>query len=106
MPAVRKLLFRNGLVASDVRGTGPKGRHPQGGRPAATASRAPRLPRSSAAAAPAASARPPSAPAPAADDARTKELVPMSKLRQTIARRLRRGPAHCRYPRRPSTRST
>ena len=90
MPAVRRLLDENGLQPSQVRGTGPGGRILKEDVLNYLANRnsAPVLP-------PAAATRPPvastpaSAPATATASADGKEeVVQMSKLRQTIARRL------------------
>ncbi|MBL8783762.1 MAG: 2-oxoglutarate dehydrogenase complex dihydrolipoyllysine-residue succinyltransferase [Deltaproteobacteria bacterium] len=83
MPAVRRLLEENGLTASQVRGTGPGGRILKEDVLNYLASRnsAPVLPPQPARA----------TPAPAIYDSADgdhEEVVPMSKLRQTIARRL------------------
>lgn len=84
MPAVRRLLEENGLTPSQIRGTGPGGRILKEDVLNYLASRnsapvAPPAPR------PAPVAVAPAAPAQAGDK---EEVVPMSKLRQTIARRL------------------
>ncbi len=80
LPAVRRLLEERGLRAADVRGTGPNGRilkedvlnHVAGKSAPAAAPKA----------SPALVAVAPSAPG------EREEVVPMTKLRQTIARRL------------------
>jgi 2-oxoglutarate dehydrogenase E2 component (dihydrolipoamide succinyltransferase) len=76
MPAVRRLLEENNLSASQLRGTGPNGRILKEDVLNYLSSRN------------SAPVKPPAplAPAPAAGDG--EEVVPMSKLRQTIARRL------------------
>jgi 2-oxoglutarate dehydrogenase E2 component (dihydrolipoamide succinyltransferase) len=81
MPAAQRLLAEHGLRAEDVKATGPGGRllkedvlrHVERGQ---------------AAPAPAPPAREPPAPAPAPAGARAEEVVPMSPLRRTVARRL------------------
>jgi len=83
MPAVRRLLEENGLQPSQIRATGPGGRILKEDVLNFLASR------NSAPVAPAAPRPAPSAPTLAATVAGDKEeVVPMSKLRQTIARRL------------------
>ncbi|MCC6621207.1 MAG: 2-oxoglutarate dehydrogenase complex dihydrolipoyllysine-residue succinyltransferase [Deltaproteobacteria bacterium] len=85
MPAVRKLLVENGLVAADVRGTGPGGRILKEDVLRTLAQRAQPVP---AAARPVAASAPAPAPTYDLDAGEREEIVPMSKLRQTIARRL------------------
>jgi 2-oxoglutarate dehydrogenase E2 component (dihydrolipoamide succinyltransferase) len=88
-PSARKLMAEKGLSAADVEGTGRGGRIMKedvekaaaGAAPAAQASPAPTVPAPAAQQAP----RP---PVPAEDAAR-EERVKMSRLRQTIARRLK-----------------
>jgi 2-oxoglutarate dehydrogenase E2 component (dihydrolipoamide succinyltransferase) len=83
-PSVRRLGAESGIAPESVRGTGPDGRVTKGDMLAAI---------ERAAAAPAAIAQPAQAapvraPSPA-DDAAREERVRMTKLRQTIARRLK-----------------
>ena len=86
MPAVRRLLEENNLSAGQIKGTGPGGRILKEDVLNFLASRnsAPVL---SSSPAPVAAPKAPAAPASASGDDR-EEVVPMSKLRQTIARRL------------------
>jgi len=83
-PSVRRLSAESGIAPESVRGTGPSGRVTKGDMLAAI---------ERAAAAPTAIAQPAAAvqvraPSPA-DDAAREERVRMTKLRQTIARRLK-----------------
>ena len=88
-PAVRRLVEENSLNPAAIAGTGVDGRitkadvlaHMKGGAPAASKA-APAAP-----AAPAAAAMPRQQPRP--EDAAREERVPMSKLRQVIATRLK-----------------
>jgi len=86
MPAVRKLLAENGLTTAQVRGTGPKGRILKEDVLRALAERAAPAPAPATKSAPVAAAAP-VAKAPV-DTTDREEVVPMSRLRQTIARRL------------------
>ncbi len=76
MPAVRRLLEENNLSASQVRGTGPNGRILKEDVLNYLSSRN------------SAPVKPPAPPTPAPAAGDGEEVVPMSKLRQTIARRL------------------
>ena len=85
-PAVAKMARESGVDPSSVNGTGKDGRVTKGDMIEATA----KGPAPAPAAAPAKEAKP-TAPRPASkpDDAAREERVKMSKLRQTIARRLK-----------------
>ncbi|CAA2101422.1 Dihydrolipoyllysine-residue succinyltransferase component of 2-oxoglutarate dehydrogenase complex [Methylobacterium bullatum] len=85
-PAVAKMARESGIDPSTVNGTGKDGRVTKGDMIEAT-SRAPSAP----AEAPARQAKAPSPPRPTSkpDDAAREERVKMTKLRQTIARRLK-----------------
>jgi len=86
MPAVRKLLVENGLAPGDVRATGPGGRILKEDVLRTLAQRTTAVP--APAARPAPVSAPTAAPAYDLDAGDREEVVPMSKLRQTIARRL------------------
>ena len=82
-PAVRKLLDEHGLSAAQVKGTGPNGRVLKEDVLRAVAAR------SASPVAPAAAPRPAAAaPAAPVEASEREEVVPMTRLRQTIARRL------------------
>ncbi len=85
-PAARKILEEKGIPASEVQGTGKRGQVLKADALAAAPSSQPAV-YSSLAPAPASvmQARAPAAP----DDASREERLPMSRLRQTIARRLK-----------------
>src|SRR5260370_23936424 len=83
-PSVRKLATESGLDVSTVPGSGKDGRVTKGDMMAA-------IERAAAAPMPVAAAVQARAPAPA-DDAAREERVRMTRLRQTIARRLKEAP--------------
>jgi 2-oxoglutarate dehydrogenase E2 component (dihydrolipoamide succinyltransferase) len=83
MPSAERVLAQAGVDARGVQGTGPGGRITKEDAVRATQP-APPAPAPAAAPAPAPSA----APAPASSDPRHEELVNMTPLRQTVARRL------------------
>jgi len=97
-PAARKLMEENGLAANDVTGTGRRGQILKEDAAAAAAQKAAK-PAGSAPAAPSYGALTPLAPAPVpaqqmrapvpADDGSREERVKLTRLRQTIARRLK-----------------
>ncbi|MDJ0858901.1 MAG: 2-oxoglutarate dehydrogenase complex dihydrolipoyllysine-residue succinyltransferase [Dinoroseobacter sp.] len=78
-PSAKKLMAENNLSSADIQGTGRDGRVMKGDVLAAMAAPAPAAP------APAAAPRAPVA----AEDAAREERVKMTKLRQTIAKRLK-----------------
>lgn len=78
-PAVRKMISETGVDASNIAGTGKDGRLTK--TDVATAAAKP--------AAPSASAAPQSAPTPIVRGERTERREPMSRIRSTIARRLK-----------------
>lgn len=82
-PAVRRLVLEHGLDPSKIRGTGKDGRLTKDDVMAAIAAGTAKA----AAAAPAAAA--PAADAPAAGPSRKQERVKMTRLRQTVAKRLK-----------------
>jgi 2-oxoglutarate dehydrogenase E2 component (dihydrolipoamide succinyltransferase) len=75
MPAAQRVLAQGGVSADAVTGTGPGGRvlKEDAQRAVDKAKKAP---------------TPPAAPKPSAGGAREEEIVPMTRMRQTIARRL------------------
>ncbi|MFN0067633.1 MAG: 2-oxoglutarate dehydrogenase complex dihydrolipoyllysine-residue succinyltransferase [Limisphaerales bacterium] len=80
MPAAQRVLAEAGVAAADVKGTGPGGRVlKEDAIKAAEAAKAPAAPAPSA---------PPAAPASSTAGPRADEVVPMSPLRRTVARRL------------------
>jgi 2-oxoglutarate dehydrogenase E2 component (dihydrolipoamide succinyltransferase) len=81
-PAVRRVVLEHGLDPSKIKGTGKDGRLTKDDVLAAAKAAPPAAP------APAASASAPAAPAPATGE-RREERVRMTRLRQTIARRLK-----------------
>ncbi|WP_311276596.1 2-oxoglutarate dehydrogenase complex dihydrolipoyllysine-residue succinyltransferase [Methylobacterium sp. WCS2018Hpa-22] len=89
-PAVAKMARESGIDPSTVNGTGKDGRVTKGDMIEAT-SKAPSAPAPAPAQEPARQAKAPSPPRPASkpDDAAREERVKMTKLRQTIARRLK-----------------
>jgi 2-oxoglutarate dehydrogenase E2 component (dihydrolipoamide succinyltransferase) len=90
LPAARKLMAEQGVVASEVTGSGRGGRITKGD--VLTAVEAKAQPASKPAAptvpAPAPAAKPPPAPMPASSSNRPEQRVPMSRLRQRVAERL------------------
>jgi 2-oxoglutarate dehydrogenase E2 component (dihydrolipoamide succinyltransferase) len=79
MPAAQRVLAEAGVAAADVKGTGPGGRVlKEDALKAAEAAKAPATPAPST----------PTAPAAPAAGPRADEVVPMSPLRRTVARRL------------------
>ncbi|MEC9072088.1 MAG: 2-oxoglutarate dehydrogenase complex dihydrolipoyllysine-residue succinyltransferase, partial [Myxococcota bacterium] len=87
MPAAERLLAQSGLDASSVTGTGPGGRilKEDVQRAQAEGAKAPSTPPAPAAKAP---SPPPPAPAPTSGGSREEDVVPMTRLRQVIAKRL------------------
>ena len=85
LPAVRKLLDEHGLSAAQVKGTGPNGRILKEDVLRTVAQKAAGPVSAPVAAAPRPAPAAPSAPVEASD---LEEVVPMTRLRQTIARRL------------------
>jgi len=83
MPSAERVLAQAGVDARGVQGTGPGGRITKEDAVRATQP-APPAPAPAAASAPA----PAAAPAPASSDPRHEEIVNMTPLRQTVARRL------------------
>jgi 2-oxoglutarate dehydrogenase E2 component (dihydrolipoamide succinyltransferase) len=83
MPSAERVLAQAGVDARGVQGTGPGGRITKEDAVRATQP-APPAPAPAAAPAPA----PAAAPAPASSDPRHEEIVNMTPLRQTVARRL------------------
>ncbi|HEX8534904.1 MAG TPA: 2-oxoglutarate dehydrogenase complex dihydrolipoyllysine-residue succinyltransferase [Allosphingosinicella sp.] len=83
-PAVRRVVLEHGLDPSKIKGTGKDGRLTKDDVLAAAKAEKPQ-----AAPAPQAAAAPSPAPAPAAAGERREERVRMTRLRQTIARRLK-----------------
>ena len=83
-PAVRRVVLEHGLDPSKIKGTGKDGRLTKDDVLAAAKAEKPQ-----AAPAPQAAAAPAPAPAPAAAGERREERVRMTRLRQTIARRLK-----------------
>jgi len=89
-PAARKMMEEKGLTAADVKGSGRRGQVLKQDVAAAAAEPAPLAPRE-------VPARAPMAPVPVtqmrapsvANDASREERIPMTRLRQTIARRLK-----------------
>ncbi|KFG92012.1 Dihydrolipoyllysine-residue succinyltransferase component of 2-oxoglutarate dehydrogenase complex [Sphingobium herbicidovorans NBRC 16415] len=81
-PAVRRLVLEHGLDPSKIRGTGKDGRLTKDDVMAAVAAGTAKASASAAAAAPAAEA-------PAAGPSRKQERVKMTRLRQTVAKRLK-----------------
>lgn len=81
-PAVRRLVLEHGLDPSKIKGTGKDGRLTKDDVTAAAAA-------GTAKAAASASAAAPAAAAPAASPGRTQERVKMTRLRQTVAKRLK-----------------
>ena len=81
-PAVRRLVLEHGLDPSKIKGTGKDGRLTKDDVTAAAAA-------GTAKAAASASAAAPAAAAPAAGPGRTQERVKMTRLRQTVAKRLK-----------------
>ena len=83
-PAVRRLVLEHGLDPSKIKGTGKDGRLTKDDVTAAVAAGTAKAAASAPAAAPAAAA-----PAPAAGPSRAQERVKMTRLRQTVAKRLK-----------------
>ncbi|WP_313805302.1 2-oxoglutarate dehydrogenase complex dihydrolipoyllysine-residue succinyltransferase [Sphingobium sp.] len=81
-PAVRRLVLEHGLDPSKIKGTGKDGRLTKDDVTAAAAA-------GTAKAAASASAAAPAAAAPAAGPSRAQERVKMTRLRQTVAKRLK-----------------
>ncbi|KKW91125.1 MULTISPECIES: 2-oxoglutarate dehydrogenase complex dihydrolipoyllysine-residue succinyltransferase [Sphingobium] len=81
-PAVRRLVLEHGLDPSKIKGTGKDGRLTKDDVVAAAAAGTAKAAASAAAAAPAAAA-------PAAGPSRAQERVKMTRLRQTVAKRLK-----------------